>query len=333
MDAMFVGIDHSTTGVKSCLLDEDGVQETFVIERSPDEDCDWSYVDTLSEYVTLDEVEMIAYGYSYGDGFSRVKDITDVENRGIEDKLGLGHDFGTGTLVFDQLQDSSLPCVVFPGVHSGLESIYPYFTYHSPMTGADKVAMTRYAQEVVDGDASVISACVSSSEMATYVDEGQLRGAFTWMGLIHGWPGIDELRDVRDGEKDLQDLIMRSGILYRSGEDFESVKGVPDKQYLERIYESTLHNVYTMLAFARHRGSGVDRIVLSGRLSGIREPIDMRTRLEDALSEHAPVHFCQDYSTALGAAYIARDVARGATDVIGIPVAESARRSPSMAVA
>lgn len=332
---MFVGIDHSTTGVKTCVLDEDGSSDIFVIERSPGEDCDWSYLEKLNEYAPLDDIEMIAYGYCWGDGFSKIKNIKNTNNRGLIDKMGLGNDFGTGTLVFDQLEESSLPCVVFPGVHKGIESLHPYFRYHSPMTGADKIAMTRYAQEVVDDSesdeqSSFIAACISSSEMATFVDRGTLRAAFTWMGLIHGWPGIDEFRDVHAGDKELMNLFTQSGILHRSGRDFGSVKGIPDEEFLEQIYWATLHNIYSLLPFAQQDGVGIDKIVISDRLSRVTEPINVEARLTEALSDIGDIYVCQEYSTARGAAYIAQDVAEGASDVVGIPVADRVRRSATI---
>ncbi|MFC7079326.1 hypothetical protein [Halorussus caseinilyticus] len=178
---MFAGIDHSTTGVKTCLLSEDGSREVFTIERSPDEDGDWSYIETLREHVNPNDIEMVSYGYSYGDNIDGIVDISETQNRGIVDTLGLGHEFGTGTLVYDQLQQSDIPTTVFPGIHDGLDTIHPYFCHYSPLTGADKFATARYAQEVVqnddigpeiDGD-TFVAANVSSSAMASYVDEGR----------------------------------------------------------------------------------------------------------------------------------------------------------------
>lgn len=325
---MYLGIDHSTTGVKTCLLPPDGSHEVFTIERSPDEDTDWSYIETLREYVSPDDVEMVSYGYSYGDNIDSVTNITNTANRGIVDTLGLGHEFGTGTLVYDELQQSDIPTTVFPGIHDGLDTVHPYFGHYSPLTGADKFATARYAQEVVENDDfgpeiegdTYIAANVSSSAMSTYVDHGALRGAFHWMGLIHGWGDVECLRQIRDGEQNLQDAFMKSGILYRSDHEFEDIKGVPCEELLEMVYCATLHNVYSLVPFAEHQGSGLDAIVLSGRLSRVTEPFDVRSQLENDLSNIASVHICQELSTALGAAFVARDVANGQNETLGVPI-------------
>lgn len=325
---MFVGIDHSTTGVKTCLLSEDGSSEVVTVDRSPDEDCDWSYLEILQEHVDLNDIEMVSYGYSYGDNIDSVIDITQTENRGIVDTLGLGHEFGTGTLIYDELQQSGIPTTVFPGVHDGLDTIHPYFSHYSPLTGADKFATARYAQEVVENhitspqvqEGTFIAANVSSSAMASYVDRGSLRGAFHWIGLIHGWGDVECLRQIQRGEQELHDAFMKSGLLCRSGYEFEDVKGIPPEELLELVYCATLHNVYSLVPFSEHLGSGLDGIVLSGRLSRTEEPFDMRGRLRDELSEIAPVHVCQEKSTALGAAFVARDVASGAPKTLGVPI-------------
>ncbi|EMA15977.1 hypothetical protein C442_18584 [Haloarcula amylolytica JCM 13557] len=314
--------------MKTCLLSSGGVDDVFTIERSPDEDTDWSYIETLRDYVSIDDIEMIAYGYSIGDNLDTVTDITATENRGIVDTCGLGHEFGTGTLVYDELKQSDIPTTVFPGVHDGLETVHPYFCHYSPLAGADKFATARYAQEMVTNSGlgssvegeTFIAANVSSSSMATYVDDGEIRGAFHWMGLIHGWGDIECLRQIRDGEQNIHDAFMKSGLLYRSDYDFEDIKGVPCADLLEMVYYATLHNVYSLIPFAEHHGTGLDAIVLSGRLSRVKEPFDIQDRLTEALSSIALVHTCQELSTALGAAFVARDVARGNPSTLGVPI-------------
>lgn len=317
---MYVGIDHSTTGIRSSIIGDDGEYSTFSIDQFPEGDHEWSYTELLAEHVDVDDVEMIAYGYSYGDRFAKIKPIEQTVNRGLETPTGLGSGSGGGTLVFDELRESSLPCVVFPGVNEDLETIHPYFSYHSPMTGADKVAMSRYAQEVTPEDANFIATCMSSSEIATLVLNEKLHGAFTWMGLVHGWPASRELHKVKHGQLDLDDLIIQSGFFQRSGRERSDVEGIPDAHFLDMICCSTSHNVYSLFPFAKMAGEDVDAIVISGRLSQVTDPVDVQKRVRETVSDIAPVHFCTEYSTSRGAAYIARDVSRGKSEVLGIPV-------------
>lgn len=320
---MYVGIDHSTTGVKTCLLAPDGSTETFVLERSPDNENDWSYVDLLAERVRLDDIQMVSIGYSYGDNFGDIRPVEDTENRGVVDNLGAGHPSGTGSKVFDDLVDSDLPCVAFPGINHNVDCLHRYFKHYDTITGADKVAMTRYAQELLaEEDADhFIAVNASSSAMAMLVHRGKFVGAFHWMGLVHGWAGLGSVRRVLRDETMMSDIFMDSGILRQSGYSFEDVKGTPEPELLEMVYWATLHHVYSLLPFARHVDEDpLDAIVLSGRLSRIESPIDMRGRLQSAFSDIAPTHLCSEYSTARGAAYIAKDVAEGESEVLGLPV-------------
>lgn len=317
---MYVGIDHSTTGVRTCIMDENESFSSFVIDQFPEGDHDWAYTELLAEHVPLEDVEMVAYGYSYGDRFGSIKPLAETTNRGIATPTGLGTGTGGGTLVFDQLEASSLPCVAVPGVNDNLDTLHPYFSYHSPMTGADKTAMARYAEAVTDEGANVIAACVSSSEIATLSLGGQLRGAFTWMGLIHGWPASQELYQIAQGEKSIDDIIIESGFLPRSGQSRSDVDGVPDEHFLEMARCATVHNVYSLWPFAKMAGADLDSIVITGRLSQVTEPFDIQARLAEDIGDIASLQFCGEHSTARGAAYIARDVARGDDDVLGIPV-------------
>ncbi|WP_310916220.1 methanogenesis marker 12 protein [Haloarcula sp. S1AR25-4] len=330
---MFVGIDHSTTGMKVAVVDEDGERTgSFKIERSADDPFDWSFLDILADHVAVEDVEMAAIGYSYGDGFSSITDIESIEGRGVVDHIGAGHSFGTGTLVYDELKRSAVPTVCFPGVHDDLPSLHPYFRHYSNLTGADKVAMTRYAKRRLDewegGADHFIAANTSSSSMATLVQDGEIRGAFTWLALIHAHPDMEMLRRLRDGDQDYHDCYMQSGVLAQRDYDFEAVKGTPDPELLEMAYWATLNHVYACLPFARHvHDDPLEAIVLSGRLSRIEDPIDVRGRLTDTFEDIAPTHVSERFGTATGAALIARDAAVGADDVLGIPVGEVPRRA------
>ncbi len=317
---MYVGIDHSTTGVKTCITDENEPIDSFEVEQTPGRSVDWSYLEHLATHVDLEAIEMIAYGYSAGDNFSSIKPIEDTENRGLANPTFLGNGGGGGTIVFEELRDSSLPCVVYPGVHDDLETLHPYFTYQSPMAGSDKVAMSRYAQEVTEDGSNVIAACVSSSEVATMILDGELTGAFTWMGLVHGWPAPSDLHALEEGELDLESLIRDCGFLGRSGKKPGAVNGVPDEHLLEMVCCATAHNVYSLVPFAAMEGAAIDSIVVSGRLSRVTEPIDTEAWLREAVGDVASLQFADQYSTARGAAAIAEDVHRGESAVLGIPV-------------
>lgn len=322
---MYAGIDHSTTGVKVGLVEDNSTVGTFILDRAELAKGEVSFTQALNDHVDAESVERVAIGYSYGDGLAAIKDAAETENRGNVDTAGLGHRIGGGTVVFDELVDSDIPCTAFPGIHDKIECLHPYFRYYSHITGADKIAMTRYAQEVMrenGGSAeNFISACVSSSCMATLVHDGAIKGAFHALGLIHGFIDVETVRKVQADEMSLQDIFMKCGLLYQSGASFEDIMGVPDKNTLQMLYWATLHHIYSLVPFSAYMSNSVlEGIVLSGRLSRVETPFEMRERLQSAFSGIAPTHTCQEHSTALGAAYIARDVHRGASDVLGLPV-------------
>lgn len=315
-----IGLDHSTTALKVATLDDDGTTDTFAIERIPDDPMEWSFLEMLAEKIDLDEIDMIATGYSYGDDLDAIVPIDEAENRGVIDHMGAGHGFGTGTRVFDELEGSDLPAVVYPGVNEHLETLDPYFGELAMITGADTVAMTRYAQEMADSDdPSFIAASMSSSTMATVVRNGRLRGAFHWMGLVHGIVDPHILRKIDAGAVDPRNAYQEAGMLARRGEGFEAVKGVPDRELLERVCDATVHTVYGLLPFA---GGPVqlDDVVLSGRFARLSAPFDVRGRISEQLAPLERPVFCREHSTAIGAALLARDVVNGHNSTLGIPI-------------
>lgn len=333
---MYIGIDHSTTAIKVGVIDGNK-RETFAVQRSSSASFD--FIGELEERVDTDEIEMAAIGYSYGDDISEIVHLEETDNRGIEDPVGLGHNFGTGTQVFDELLESDVPTVAFPGVHRDIECLHPYFKFYSHLTGADKIASARFAQGLVSGrnepkvatdggatrdsgSETFISANVSSSCMATLVCDGELTGAFHWLGLVHGLIDVETVREVKRGDQSLDDVYMQSGLLSKMDKGFEYVYGTPDPELLEHLHWATLHHIHSLRPFSEYvEDDPLDRVVLCGRLSRVTEPYDMRAELSADLSDVAPVSIAPEHSTAIGAAQIAEDVANGADDVLGIPVA------------
>lgn len=325
----YVGVDHSTTGVKVGIVAGGDPREAFTLDRAELGDGSVSLLDELSSRVALDDVDLAAVTYSWGDAVSAVTPVEDAPNRGVEDHIGAGYELGGGTVAYDELADSDVPAVVIPGVHRDLPNLHPYFSHYSALAGGDKVADVRYAQEVMarGGDPDeFIWACASSSCMAGLVTDGQLRGFFHWMGMMHGWPDPEALREAAAGVESVDDLLMRCGVLHRSGAEFDDIRETPDRDLLEMAYWATVHNVYSLVPFARELGGGdPDGVVLAGRLMHVEEPFDVRSGVEDHCESIAPTYLAPEYSAAYGAAHVARDAATGADDVLGIPVADGVR--------
>lgn len=321
---MYVGIDHSTTGIKISCRDGGRTVSTFCIDRRDLEECQ-SVVEQIDSRVPVSDIRLATVTYSYGNGISRIRDIEDVSNRGVKDLLGLGYETGAGAAVFDQLRDSEIPTVVLPGVHSGLETLHPFFRHYSTLSGADKVAAVRYALERFRSEhgssGSFIWACASSSCMSGLVCDGRLRGFFHWVGPVHGWPDPQAIR--RGRAEDFEDVFMRCGLLARNDDDVTDVHSMSDERLLEFVSLATVQNVYSLYPFAREIGGDEpEAVVLSGRLTRREQPVDVGRRVYEACLDVAPVLFSGPYAAAQGAALVGRDVDDGSDHVLGIPVGE-----------
>ncbi|WP_123537294.1 hypothetical protein [Halosimplex salinum] len=322
---MYVGIDHSTTGIKVAGVGDDGELTTaFRIDRR-NVDTAESVLEKLDERIGLSEVSLATITYAFGDAIATVEGIEQVPNRGVTDLVGLDYGTGAGATVFDRLRDSDVPAVVLPGVHRGLDTLHEFFRHYSTLAGADKVASIRYALERFASEfghsGTFIWVCASSSCMAGLVCDGRLKGFFHWVGPVHGWPDPEAIR--RGVESDFENVFMQCGLVPRRGDDLTEVHDISDPDLLESVYWSAIQNVYALYPFARELGAdGLDAVVLSGRLMRREQPFPLGRRVYESCLDLAPVRFAEPYTSAQGAALVAKDVATGADHVLGIPVGD-----------
>ncbi|WP_415382916.1 hypothetical protein [Halosimplex sp. TS25] len=322
---MYVGIDHSTTGIKIAAVDDGGELTTaFRIDRRNVESAE-AVLHELNDRVGLTRISLATVTYAFGDAIDEIEGIDHVPNRGVTDLVGLDYGTGAGATVFDRVRDSDVPTVVLPGVHRDLDTLHGFFKHYSALAGPDKVASMRCALErfraEFDAADTFVWACASSSCMAGLVCDGRLRGFFHWVGPVHGWPDPEAVR--RGVETDFDDVFMQCGLLPRCGADLTEVHDLSDPELFESVYWSTMLNVYALYPFARELGSdGLDAIVLSGRLMRRERPVPLGRRVYESCVDIAPVRFAEPYTSAQGAALVARDVAEGAEHVLGIPVGD-----------
>jgi hypothetical protein len=358
---MFVGYENSSTSLNMVVMTESGEKVTEIgIGREHDGEPP-SVVDTLAEHVDLDEVKQIAVaGYYWADNFSEIQPIEKVERDVSIDTIGLGP-VPLNTQFYDEFTEAGLPAVVYPGINNDLLSLHPYFGHYPVLAGADRVADIRYAKAFLEQQGAAgenfIVTNASSSNVASLVIDGAVRGTFHWIGLNHGWIGTDMLRRLDSGDMSAETALLRSGHLYRPdtkygahpvSQDREEKRikdisddtpnlsdrekhtsddepNLSDREKLERVYWSTLHNVYSLQPFVTHvYDTQLEGIVLMGRLSRHTEPFDLQGQLTEALSDIAPTYTTEPFSCAMGAAHFAKDVYEGASDVLGIPVNERA---------
>jgi hypothetical protein len=319
---MYVGIDHSTTGIKVACTGEDGELRTaFLIDRRDLETVEETLA-ILDDRVGLSRITLATITYAFGNAIDEIEAIERVPNRGVTDLVGLDYGTGAGAAVFDRLREADVPAVVLPGVHRGLDTLHDYFRHYSVLAGADKVASMRYALERVRADfgpmGTFIWACASSSCMAGLVCNGRLAGFFHWVGPVHGWPDPQAVR--RAAESGFDDVFMQCGLVARREDDLTEVHDITDPELLELVSLAAIQNVYALYPFALTLDEGLDAVALSGRLMRREQPFPVGRRVYERCVDLAPVRFVEPYASAHGAALVAKDVADGADHVLGIPV-------------
>lgn len=345
---MYVGFENSSTAINVAILAaDDTLFDTFRIDRHSFMADDRTVLSRLGDRVDLDEVEMAAYCFAWADAQSSITAIEETTNRGNRGTPGFTPK-QADAVIFDQLRASDVPCVTIPGVNDRLECLHPYFRHYAQLSGPDKVADARNARWICresggEGETFIV-ANASSSTRAVVVTEGRLLGAFHWLGLVHGWPDGDIYDAIIAGEVDPRRAVERAGLLYKPGKgaadweipDHYAAKfdeprqrllvdhleeATSDERLLELVYWATLHNVYSLVPFAAHGGdSSLERLVVSGRIARVESPFDVRANLTEVLSTVAPTTIADPFGTARGSALIARDIADGSDEVLGIPV-------------
>ncbi|PSP67659.1 hypothetical protein BRC85_06000 [Halobacteriales archaeon QS_1_69_70] len=333
---MYVGLEHSTTGVKVGIVsDDDHVTAFRILSDAIDEQS--PFEDELEARFNVDDIELAAFAYSWGNGFSQIKPLSEVENRGLReledlpDRIGFASDENDAykaANVFDELTKMSVPSVALPGINEPHpDHMHPYFTIYSPLLSLDKIADARYAQHVfrqneTDGK-HFITVNMSSSTVSSLVPGGKVRGGFSWLALIHGWFEVPRTLDLMRGEIEPGGAALSAGLLAKSGKSLDALEGAPDEDLLRLVYWAVLHDVYSMVPFSDIKAdTPLEGIVITGRLSPFREPFDVPKQFSDGLSDVGPVTIAEPFSCAYGAAHIAKEICNGASHVLGLPVSD-----------
>lgn len=327
---MYVGVDHSTTAVNVIIIDDKRTLASFRIPRlthSEKEEKSPNILPELRARINIDEIDLAAISYCYGDGIYKVSPISQVQNRGVIDCNGMGYTSGIGTKAFDQMQGSSIPTVVVPGVHRRLQTLHPYFRHYSLLSGGDKVGSMRAAFErfkkFSNGEGGTwIWAGAGSSVMSGMITNGEIRGVFHWIGPVHGWPDLEEIRAV--DEKGVKDIFTRSGFLGKLRGDQSPINHT--EKLAKMIIWSLKHDISSLLPFVEEPKNEIEAIVLTGRQfhEGSHKPNISREIYEWAI-EYAPVLFTPPYASARGLAYIARDVMRERQNIMGFDASPSVK--------
>ncbi|HJH28561.1 MAG TPA: methanogenesis marker 12 protein [Methanosarcinaceae archaeon] len=319
---MFVGIDHGTTAMRFVGIAGDSTKKFELLRREAAAMSESEIIDTILQYFDIDknEIKLIAVTYSMGDGITVIEDVSSVVARGVKSIEGAGEKTGGGARVFDAIKNSGLPAVLIPGIHAG-SNTDPRMNVFSHSTSPEKIGIAYHAQ--CHGYDDFVVSDISSNTVTVGVANGKLVGAIDACifapGVHHGPLDLQAIRDVDAGICTANEAFIHAGVL-------KNTTYAGRKELLEgatRGEKSALLALDTIALFATMeivsikmllKDYGCDeKIFLAGSVGEFDYVVDK-------INAHLGVkcHVLGKWSAATGCAEIARDIAGGAKDILGI---------------
>ena len=308
---MFIGIDHGTTGIRFAGIEDVDMR---ILELSREEAARMDAgtivdkVETSLETRT-EEIELIALTYSMGDGFSRIKKIEKVNNRGLSAEGGAGMRVGGGTNVFDAIKNSGIPTIMIPGIHARSESIDQRMRFYSHCASPEKVGVAYHIYK--KGFEHFIFSDISSNTVTICVVNGVIIGGIDACigapGLYQGPIDLQLIRDIDSGRLSAGDAFANAGVM-RKRIAADALATLSLFVAMEISAMRVLTNDYGICISA-------DAIFLTGS-EGEKE--EMKERVDQLLG--VKTRTLTRYSAAIGCAEIARDVYYGKREIMGIKV-------------
>jgi len=325
---MFVGIDHGTVGIRFAVLDEGKGGRASVFELSRKKAAEISSEEIIREVekgleLKTEEIKQVALTYSMGDGFSTIKDINKVRNRGVKSEEGAGAKVGGGTNVFDAIKNAGIPAIMIPGIHAGSETIDRRMKFFSHCASPEKVGVAYHIYK--KGFENFIFADISSNTVTMSVAEGKIIGAIDAClgspGLYQGPIDLQMIREIDEGEITANEAFSNSGVLRKN---WTNVSAGNEDLAMDALSLFAAMEIAAMRVLMRDYGycyGGVEqpssKIFLTGSV-GEREEI--KQRIDHLLGINSETVTITMYSAAIGCAEIARDVSYGAKRILGIEV-------------
>ena len=311
---MFVGVDHGTVGIRFAVRDADEVR-VFVLARN--EAAGMDSKDILREVeegleIKTEEIELAALTYSMGDGFSTIKDIRTVRNRGVVSVEGAGAKVGGGTKVFNAMKTAKIPTIMIPGLHAGTEKIDRRMKFFSHCASPEKVGVAYHIYK--KGFEHFIFSDVSSNTVTMCVAGGVIIGAIDAClgspGLYHGPIDLQLLRDIDCGKLSANEAFSNAGVLRKSW-----LTEKDDELALDALSLFVAMEISAMCVLINDYGISTYDVFLTGSAGDSQE---MKSKIDNLLGVKTKT--LTRYSAAIGSAEIAEDVFHGATNILGIEV-------------
>ena len=286
---VYVGMDHGTTGISFAIMNERQVLDVFKISREDSKAGKVSAIEELSKRVDLEDIELMIITYAMGDGISTILPIERVENRGILSINGAGKVTGGGTSVYSEIENANLPVLMIPGIHKDCEWLDPLFR-------------------------------------AAYSHHASPDGA---MGVVHGPLDLEMIRDIDEGRRTANECFSHAGAIKIAGIDnkvafmkdelLDNYRNGDEKAKLaiDTMIMTVAMEIAGLIAVSHNE---IEGIVLTGSMGSMKDPVDFEKELNKYLKNKYPCKIISSESGAIGAAQIARDIAHGKREIMGIKV-------------
>lgn len=323
---IYVGVDHGTTAMRFAALFE-GTHETAKLEMPRTDAAAMSgeqIIAALEENfgVGKGEIGLMAVTYSMGDGITAIEDIKTVKNRGVQSIEGAGQKTGGGSKVFDAIQKSGIPAVVIPGIHED-SSTDARMNIFSHSTSPEKIGIAYHAY--CKGFQNFVLSDISSNTVTLGVAQGRIIGAIDACifapGLRHGPLDVKAIREVDEGKKSANEAFTNTGVLKRAGyaDRHELLDAAGRKE------PRALLALDTLALFAAMEIASLQILMKDYGVQGeifIEGSVAEIPYIVEKIEHHLGVegHVLDRWSAAIGCAEMARDIAKGAREILGLEV-------------
>ena len=316
-------MDHGTTGISFAIMNDEEVLDVFKISREDSKAGRVSAIEELSKRVDLEDIELMIITYAMGDGISTILPIERVENRGILSINGAGKVTGGGTSVYSEIENANLPVLMIPGIHKDCEWLDPLFrAAYSHHASPEKISIVYNAYLETNWE-NMIVADISSNSVDLLIEDG---GA---MGVVHGPLDLEMIRDIDEGRRTANECFSHAGAIKIAGIDnkvafmkdelLDNYRNGDEKAKLaiDTMIMTVAMEIAGLIAVSHNE---IEGIVLTGSMGSMKDPVDFEKELNKYLKNKYPCKIISSESGAIGAAQIARDIAHGKREIMGIKV-------------
>ncbi len=331
----YMGMDHGTTAVSFSIIDEFRKEVAyFKLNRNELANNEVSFKDTISKYVSVEDIELLAMTYAMGDDITSIKPIDKVENRGIKSINGAGRVTGGGSSVYSEIESMKIPTVLIPGLHRECKFLDERFAAsYSHCASSEKVSISYYAYKKT-GYKNMIIADISSNSVCILVEDGTIKGAMDAcigaMGFIHGPLDLSMIRDIDEDKKTANECFSHAGIskIAKVDTSVNNTKDAIIEKYLngssdaklaiDSLVMSVVMEIYGLYGISQ---KNIDAIILTGSAGAMKTPVNISQMIKNNLEELCDVVVLTPKSGSLGSSYIAYDIAcENKRNILGIDV-------------